>query len=216
MTMTRTRYKLGFASVFVLSVFWFLFVNHTRSPKYADQAFVSENSEIHKSSITQRNSTDLLTNITENLTNMITNSIKKIINQEIRLNSKLWPKEMTSKDLTWRLRNTRRNFQAMNTYKVKSMIQLNQNHSAQEILCHLKNRVNISTLMASDLPLNGNSRSQDLPKKGLQEDIGKLGRCAVVTSAASMTFSKLGQEIGEPCHDSISQLPEARQNCSIS
>ncbi|XP_018410299.1 PREDICTED: beta-galactoside alpha-2,6-sialyltransferase 1 [Nanorana parkeri] len=164
----------------------------------------------------------LFTNITDNLkTKTNTSSIIKLppvisssknvipksIMTGVRFMPKLWPKEMTSKDLIGRLQSTRRNYQIMNTYKVTFKGQINQNHSAEEILCHLKNRVNMSAIMASHVHLHATSWSQDLPKKTIQEEIGKLGRCAVVTSAGSMRFSKLGQEIDS--HEAVLRFNKA-------
>ncbi|XP_069830015.1 beta-galactoside alpha-2,6-sialyltransferase 1-like [Dendropsophus ebraccatus] len=115
--------------------------------------------------------------------------------------TKLWEKEMNSKDLIERLQKQRSNYRGLNRYKVKYKGKVSQQHSPHEILCQLKHRVNITTLKSSDLPDNVSSWSQCLPNKDIREAVGKLKRCAVVSSAASIRGSRLGQEIDS--HDAV-------------
>ncbi|XP_071999422.1 beta-galactoside alpha-2,6-sialyltransferase 1-like [Engystomops pustulosus] len=115
--------------------------------------------------------------------------------------TKLWERQMTSKDLALRLQKVKKNYIAMNKYKVDFQGRKNQQHSPHEILCQLKYRVNMTTLKESDLPNNTTYESQYLPNKDIHEVVGKLRRCAVVSSAGSMRGSRLGQEIDS--HDAV-------------
>ncbi|KAG8445446.1 hypothetical protein GDO86_010285 [Hymenochirus boettgeri] len=108
---------------------------------------------------------------------------------------RVWNENMSSKDLVPRLQQVKRNYLAMNKYKVNFQGKLGQVVTPHELLCKLKNNVNMSTIRRSDLPYNASSWSQYLPLKTLQEEVGTLERCAVVSSAGSIRLSKLGQEI---------------------
>ncbi|XP_063771733.1 beta-galactoside alpha-2,6-sialyltransferase 1-like isoform X2 [Pseudophryne corroboree] len=139
----------------------------------------------------------LLTDITRR--NILTQTMKN--NVQGRFGAKFHPKQMTSKDLTLRLRQVKRNYQAMNKYSVNFKGKINQEFSPLEIMCQLKYRVNMTTIMSSDLPASANFWSQYLPSKTLEQEVGKLGRCAIVMSAGAMRFSKLGKEIDS--HDAV-------------
>ncbi|OCT78833.1 beta-galactoside alpha-2,6-sialyltransferase 1 isoform X2 [Xenopus laevis] len=113
----------------------------------------------------------------------------------------VWNEHMSSKDILPRLQVVKKSYQSMNKYKVKFQGKPGQLCTPQELLCAIKNKVNMSTLVRADLPQNASSWSQYLPIKTLQEEIKSLGKCAVVSSAGSIKYSSLGQEID--AHDAV-------------
>ncbi|KAG9469502.1 hypothetical protein GDO78_020363, partial [Eleutherodactylus coqui] len=114
---------------------------------------------------------------------------------------KLWEKQLDSSDLSFILYLRKKYFKIRDLYKVKFQGKINQNHTPHDLLCQLKHRVNMTMLKSSDLPDSDTNWSQYLPNKDIHEVVGKLKRCAVVSSAGSMKGSRLGQEIDS--HDAV-------------
>lgn len=112
----------------------------------------------------------------------------------------VWQTALSSQVLGPRLQQVFQNYRAMNKYRVPPGAGQPQGRSqpaGAELLCQLKHRVAVSTLLGDDGPFVAPAWREVLPRRNLAEDIGPLERCAVVSSAGSMLGSGLGKEIGE-------------------
>lgn len=109
---------------------------------------------------------------------------------------KVWDKDSSSRNLIPRLQKVRKNYLAMNKYNVTYNGKRNAKLSPEQLLCQLRDRVNVTMIQRSDGPFGTSEWQQYLPGKSLSEAVGHLGYCAVVSSAGSLKSSRLGQEIG--------------------
>lgn len=77
--------------------------------------------------------------------------------------------------------------------------------SGPELLCELKNKVEVTTLTSDLRPFFLLPWAAQLPAKQLRAELGPFRSCAVVSSAGSLRYSGLGKEIGEMWqkHDKI-------------
>lgn len=69
--------------------------------------------------------------------------------------------------------------------------------SSSELLCQLKEKVQVTTLTSDLRPFSLLPWAAQLPLKQLSAEQGPFKSCAVVSSAGSLRKSGLGNEIGE-------------------
>lgn len=96
-------------------------------------------------------------------------------------------------------------YQAMNKYGVKVSGPGGTSNrpklSGRELLCQLKEKVEVTTLTSDHQPFPALAWAPLLlPSQQLTSDLGPYKSCAVVSSAGSLRNSGLGKEIGELSH----------------
>uniref|UniRef100_A0A3B4G8S3 Beta-galactoside alpha-2,6-sialyltransferase 1 n=1 Tax=Pundamilia nyererei TaxID=303518 RepID=A0A3B4G8S3_9CICH len=111
----------------------------------------------------------------------------------------VWDDEMSSSMLGTRMKKVVQNYQAMNKYGVELSgpggVSGTPKLSGPELLCQLKDKVEVATLTPDLQPFSLLPWATQLPPQQLTSDLGPYKSCAVVSSAGSLRYSGLGKEI---------------------
>ncbi|XP_049623381.1 beta-galactoside alpha-2,6-sialyltransferase 1-like [Suncus etruscus] len=114
----------------------------------------------------------------------------------------VWNRDSSSKNINPKLKNVWKYYLKLNKYNVSYKGPgPGVKFSAESLSCHLRDRVNVSMVDASDFPFNTSEWKGFLPKENIRTMTRLWGQCAVVSSAGSLKSSQLGPEIDD--HDAI-------------
>lgn len=123
----------------------------------------------------------------------------------------IWNEDSSSINLVPRLRMVKNNYMGLNKYIVNFTGRKHSRKlSRDELICELKRRVPVKTIQFGKEPFTTSDWQKSLPNKSLMEELGSFRTCAVVSSAASILRSKLGDEING--HDAVLRFNAAPIN----
>lgn len=110
----------------------------------------------------------------------------------------LWMGWASSDMLSSYLQNAKKNYIAINQYKVNYTGHWKKQMDRKKLLCQLKQQELIRTLNGSEEPFTSLGWQKLVPHQPLEQAInGPYRTCAVVSSAGAILNSSLGREIGE-------------------
>ncbi|XP_051874166.1 beta-galactoside alpha-2,6-sialyltransferase 1-like isoform X2 [Pristis pectinata] len=114
----------------------------------------------------------------------------------------IWNEDSSSSNLNRRLQTVKNNYVAMNKYAVNfTGSRRSRKLSSKELLCELKQRVEVASIQLGDEPFTTSKWQEYLPNRNFSQVLGHFRTCAVVASAGSILQSRLGSEID--AHDAV-------------